>query len=328
MTQASTSFADGALATRLNSLPKSARDKREHLRRVAQRMRAMSEGLYDQMQRAREARDHAVAQLSHFDRRYRPDAAFTYEDDPQTGTRKRVVAEFPERKALLARVEATKAELLRLQDEQAGTVSGFNLSDIDDYLMDQHPSRRFIDARVSPKLVKGETFAAALAINTEAQVRISEELARVRNAPRTIAEVKALMRQQVAALADKGKPEVAELFRGRRLGWPTEQFLARGVGAPNVAVSATVSNAAALTIWANQEAIIFALDAEIEQHGDDKDAISAADQVARVAECEAALLHLQRECEALIERAENDGLTVRRTCIDPLVLLGIERVNR
>jgi len=44
----------------------------------------------------------------------------------------------------------------------------------------------------------------------------------------------------------------------------------------------------------------------------------------KVTELQARLLRLQRTEEAIIERLETDGMSVRRTCVDPLVLLGIE----
>jgi hypothetical protein len=159
--------------------------------------------------------------------------------------------------------------------------------------------------------------------NCDAQSRVSEELARVRNAPRTTNEAKAFMRQQVAALAQQGKPTVEDLFHGGDVQWPTEQFSAACHGTNPSVLVATVRNASALVAWAARDAIIVALDAEIDRLGNDGDALSAEDQAARIAECELALLNLQREAEALIERLEGDGVMVHRVCADPRVLLGI-----
>jgi hypothetical protein len=311
---------------RLKALPQSAQNKYERLRRVALRARAFADGIYEETARVRELRGDAQLELGRFDRQHRPDAAFTYVEGPD-GTRKRVAAQFPQRDAIVARIDAATAELKRLQDYQAAASTGFNFSDLDAWLVDQPTSARFVDARALPKLAKGDTVALALERNREAQARVANDLTRVRNAPRTVAEAKALMRQQVSALADLGKPNIADLFRGGVVRWPTEQFVARGYGAPNVALAATVPNAAGLVVWANRSAIVAALEAEIARQGNDKDALSAADQAARIAECEATLLRLRREAEALIEQLEGDAAIVRRTCVDPLVLLGIERVR-
>lgn len=324
MNTASALHSNAAIAARLKTLPRSAQAKYEHLRRIEQRARATADGLYEAVQRARETRDEAVIQLGRFDRVQPP--AFEYRDDPATGRRTRVAVEFPERAAIADRIEAAKTELHRLQAEQASVDPGFSLSTIDDGLRMLPLSAKFVDARVAVKLARGQTPVAALAENAEAQARMTEELARVRNASRTIAEAKALMRQQVATMAAEGAPDVGALFRGGDIRWPTEQLLARAFGEQDVAIATTVKNATALTVWAHRDAIIAALEAEIERCGNDQTALNAADQTAGIAECEAALLRLHREAEAIIERLEGDGVPVRRVCTDPLVLLGIEPV--
>jgi hypothetical protein len=81
-------------------------------------------------------------------------------------------------------------------------------------------------------------------------------------------------------------------------------------------------------VWAHREAVIGALEAEIDRIGDDAVALSVDDQALRIAECEHALLTLQREGEAIIERLEGDGVMVRRVCTHPFVLLGIERARQ
>lgn len=324
MNTATTLHSNAAIAARLKTLPRSAQAKYEHLRRIEQRARATADGLYEAVQRARETRDEAVIQLGRFDRVQPP--AFEYRDDPATGRRTRVAVEFPERAAIADRIEAAKTELNRLQAEQGAVHPGFSLSAIDDWLGTQSRSAKVVDARIPVKLARGETLATRLEGNRETQARMTDELARVRNAPRTVAEAKASMRQQVAALAAEGAPDVWGLFRGGDIRWPSEQLLARAFGGEEVAIATTVNNATALAVWAHRDAIIAALEAAIEHCGNGRDALSAADQTARIAECEAALLQLQREAEAIIERLEGDGVAVRRTCTDPLVLLGIEPV--
>jgi hypothetical protein len=97
----------------------------------------------------------------------------------------------------------------------------------------------------------------------------------------------------------------------------------RPVDAPAV-VAESILDTQSLLVWTHKAAIIAALDAEIERAGDDKSALNAAAKAARVAECEASLLRLQREAESLICAFEDQGGQIRRTCSDPLVLLGIE----
>ena len=313
--------ADAADA-RLKSLPISARDKFEKLRRAELRSRALIDGLYDQQQRVREQRDLAQRDLAIFDRRHPPE--FTYEEsNKDTGERRRIPVVFPEREALVAKIEHGKSELTRLADEQRAANLGYSTDDILSWLASQ--STTFVAAPVPfVKPGKNETLADLLEHNRQAQSTINTELATAQNAGRTIAEAKAAMRAEVARLAEKGRPEVASLFQGGNIEWPSEQFVAGGHGAHQYVVSATVKDTFAFAVWAHKGAIIAALDAEIERAGDDANALSAEAQATRIAELDAALLAHRRQGEAIIERLEGDGITARRTCTDPLVLLGIQ----
>ena len=316
----SPSNADTADA-RLKALPVSARDKFEKLRRAELRSRALVDGLYDQQQRIREQRDHAVRDLGIFDRRYPPE--FTYEEsNKDTGERRRIPVVFPEREALVAKIEHGKSELTRLADEQRAANLGYSTDDILNWLASQ--PGKFITAPAALKLARGETPADAFTRNVEAIAAINAELATAQNAGRTIAEAKAAMRAEIARLAETGRPNVTSLFHGGGIEWLTEMFVAGGHGVHEHIVSATIKDAFALTVWAHKDAIVAALDAEIERAGDDANALSAEAQATRQLELSAALLAHQRQGEAIIERLEGDGISVHRTCIDPLVLLGIQ----
>jgi hypothetical protein len=76
-----------------------------------------------------------------------------------------------------------------------------------------------------------------------------------------------------------------------------------------------------------QSAIIAALDRELERLGDDTQALSREAQAARLAELQSALLHLQRQEEAVIEQLGAQGQMLQRVCNNPKVLLGIERTR-
>jgi len=317
----STSNANAADA-RLKSLPASARQKAEHLRRTELRSRALIDGLLDESQRVRERHANAASLLGSFDRHYPPEACFTVQDDG-----KRVPTVFPERVALVERIEHCKAEQARLADEQQSANVGYSTSDLLDWLASQ--STKFVAAPVPfIKLNKGETLAELLARNGEAQSAINTELATVQNAGRTIAECKLAMRAQVNLLAEKGRPDVAGLFNGGVIAWPTEQFSAGGHGAHQYVVTATVTDVLSLTVWAHRAAIVSQLDAEIERAGDDTTALSAEVQAARIVELQSSLLKLQREQEAINEKLEAQGQQIRRNCTDPLVLFGIEQFRQ
>jgi hypothetical protein len=135
--------------------------------------------------------------------------------------------------------------------------------------------------------------------------------------------MKAAMRAEVAALVEKGKPDVSPLAYDQPIAWPSEQFQAGGNGAHQYVVLTTIKDTFAFCMFVNQEAVLKALDAEIEKSNNDAGALSRDVQATRVAELQASLLQLERQQEAIIERLEGDGIPIRRTCSDPLVLLGI-----
>jgi hypothetical protein len=164
----------------LKALPASARDKLERLRRIETRSRALIDGMLDELQRVRERRDDAVRALGRFDRDYKPEASFTVQDDG-----KRVPTVFPERVALVERIENCKAELTRLAAEQEAANTGFSTANLLDWLASQ--SAKFITAPVSLlKLTRGESLSDALAHNRVAQVTVQADLAIAQNAPPTI----------------------------------------------------------------------------------------------------------------------------------------------
>lgn len=308
----------------LKRLPASAQRKFERLRQIEVRCRAFADGLLEQIELVREKKADAERQLGRLDRHH--DGEFTYEEDKATGARRRIPFVYPERAGLLEKIEAAKAELKRLADDRKAAGAGFTTDDLLQWLTSQSPSTKFIEAKPRlSKLNKSETLADALARNREAQARVSAELTSARNARRTIAEAKSAMRAGVARIAEQGRPEVGGYFRGADCGWPTEPFVAGGLGAHEFVVATTVKNGFAFSIWSNREAVIAQLEAEIERTGDDTVALSAEAQATRIAECEAEMLDLQRAAEGIIERLEAEGQFVPRTCSHPLVLLGIER---
>jgi len=315
---------DAVAQTRLKALPQSAQKKFEHLRRIELRQRALVDGLLDQQQHVRDQRDHAQRELAAFDR-YHRHVLGEIKEDPKTGRRETVSRKPAERAALADRVEALTAEMRRISEQQAGANPGFATADMIDFLIREPATRTFSAVRAPfPSLGKAETFCQALVKNRSEQYAVRDEINFVENAGTTIAAAKARMREQVQAVSNRGRPDVSGLFRDDDVLWPTETFTAGGHGHHEYVVAATVKDAFALAVWANQEGIVAKLDKQIEAAGNDAIALDAAAKAQRLADLEARLLRLQRNEEAIIERLEGDGMSVHRSCTDPLVLLGIE----
>jgi hypothetical protein len=280
----------------------------------------MSDGLQNEIERVREVRATAQRDLALYDKRYPPQETF----EGEGGSRKRVPAPDPERDNLVAAVAETTAELAKLQEDQRAVVIP-NVDGLDGWLR-SHAGAKFVPA-VYPvaKVGRNESTVAALERIADEQRRLNDEMAVVVNSPRTISEAKAAMRAQVGALTARGRPDTSGLFGGEAIKWPVLQVPSTSFGAHEYSTFAEIADTLGLFAWAHRDALIAALDEQIEGEGaGDTGALTAEDQASRIRELEAALLVLQRQGEALIERLEGDGIPVRRSCTDPLVLLGIE----
>ncbi|MEJ2375225.1 MAG: hypothetical protein P8Y71_07290 [Pseudolabrys sp.] len=291
-------------------LPSFARAKYNKLRALDKRTRALRDGLSAQLSQVREQMADAQRDLAIFDRRNKPEAAFTIEEG------KRVPAKFPARDELLALIDSLKSETTRLSEEINAATTGIDLNEIDRWLAD-HANVQFVEATVKPTKLSLDAIR-------QRQKEISADIATVQNAPRTVVEAKAAMRAEINRLAELGRPDVASLYNGQPLEWPTEMLVANGAGVHPHIVTATVKHTFALTVWMNRDLLIQKLDEEIEHQGDDSFALSKDEQRVKLKELENQLLLLQRQEEKLIDRLDNPP---PRTCRLPEVLLGIARAS-
>lgn len=309
-------------AAAIARLPKSAQAKLEHLRQIEGRARALRSGLFEEINIARDNYQAAQRNLAKFDSDNRPMEKIV--------EGKRVTVPPPERDELANWAERCKAELQRLQSEQNLTNTGFAVSEIVDWVIAQSQSAKFIAVPVKLPKPISDNLTAALERNREQQSATRADLAVLESAKLTVSEAKAAMRAEVAAIINKGTPDIGGIFHGQPISWSTAQLVAHGnstgkEGIGTVVTAATVRDSFGLLIWAHAEAIIAKLDAEIERMGDDAAALSREDQAARIAEAQAKLLAAQRQQEAIVETLEAAGQQVTRTCRIPEVLLGIER---
>jgi hypothetical protein len=304
----------------LRRLPAAAKAKLEHLRRIEQRSRALVDGIEDERERVRQQRDDATRQLAIFDRNHAPQ--FKRVDDPATGGTKKVPVEYPERVELLGQIEDAKAELQRLAAEQREASLNFSVADLAIWAQQDHGRLADVPA---PKLPRGTNLSEALEANRAEQSAIADQLEALRNAPLSTAEAKSRMRAEVAALAERGRPMVDGLFYENGITWPETQIIATGAGETSTVVAAFVPDALALAVWANQAAVTAALEKEIERAADGRTALTFEARKTKLAECEAALLEAQRRGEVIVSKIEAEGRIVRRSCVDPFVLLGVTR---
>ena len=162
------------------------------------------------------------------------------------------------------------------------------------------------------RLQKGETAASAVD-RLRAQVAgFKADLLAVGAAPITSARAKAIARTQVEQLAQRGQPDCfGTIEHAEAVRWPqrrtgtgsvSEVILSNGERAPVISrLPEAVPDAMAVLAWLHKDALIAALDAEIDASADDKAALDDDTRSQRAAEIAAAILLAEREECTLVE---------------------------
>src|SRR5205085_5806368 len=127
-------------------------------------------------------------------------------------------------------------------------------------------------------------------------------------------EAKKLARKQIEQLAERGQPDCYRLVAiGGEIRWPS-------VFVTHSEVTASLPFLA----WLNKEALISAIDREIDNCANDKAALSDDTRQKKLSEALRDVLAHEREEEALIVQAEQLGFSIlRRPDADPRAVLGL-----
>jgi hypothetical protein len=137
-------------------------------------------------------------------------------------------------------------------------------------------------------------------------------------------------RRQIEELAEQGRPTTWETLEGRTIQWPTTSFrvdtstaFVASEGTPRLGglLWAEVPHVQALFTWLNKDALIAAIGKQIDAEADDKAALSPAEKAKRETEILAAILDVEREEAALIDKAGDFELY--RPDTDPRAFLSI-----
>jgi hypothetical protein len=175
----------------------------------------------------------------------------------------------------------------------------------------------------TPPVRKGETIQSAIENRRRRLRELAADRESVGRAPWPSSVTKAKAREQFAALAVRGRPDVFELVeRGGPVGLPTLPVFPGAEERPPVIRD--MVDAAALIAWALGPTLVDAIEREIDELSDDARALTAEQRREKLNEIAADMLAVEREEEALIEVAEGEGLAVlRRLDADPRAVLGI-----
>jgi hypothetical protein len=139
------------------------------------------------------------------------------------------------------------------------------------------------------------------------------------------------MRKQIAALAERGAPNVSGLIEhssGEVIFTDVQrQTLARGEHFASVAWSEP--DALAFTVWLHQSAIVKALEVEIDAEADNPSALDDKARASQIETINRDLAAVEAEESALVWAALDQGVVVEhRPDVSPAALLGISVTER
>lgn len=173
---------------------------------------------------------------------------------------------------------------------------------------------------------KPVTVERIMAVRAEIEA-LEDERAAVTNAPPAAAELKAKIKDSVAALIkspDCPRPDMSRFIAGK--GPIKPPYLKNQYGNVGHVLFEGDSNVFGLLAWLDPDRLITRLCDEVDASGNDtKTEMADADRASRLSEIETEILALDRQEEALIEGAKAAGHDIRRrSSASPLALLGIE----
>ncbi len=182
-------------------------------------------------------------------------------------------------------------------------------------------------APVAPDLHKGESIIDAIERCRRRVRELAANLQSVHAAPITSARAKQLMRNQVADIAARGTPDIFPLIEhGEQIAWPKldQKFSVSTTGGHAGFARGEIFDPIAMQIWLHRDAVVTALDREIEKCADDKSALDDAARAGRVKELLADMFAMERDEESLIETAAARDFKIdRRQDADPRAVLGL-----
>lgn len=275
--------------------------------RAAQKVAALSQARTDALAMARAASEQVRDKAADL-REAR--AEFEHRTVPTASNRGAVRLEDPNSPALQSvrrRIQSLAEQVSELQaaadarQQRAQTIGGLfqRIEAFINRLPDDHVLEGHTPA--PPKLAKGESPPEAIEALRKTVRELKAEIARVRSLPVTPSEAKEKIRAEVAALVEKGRPNVAGVIGGfGAITWPDRM----------TAVGYQLDVLPLLT-WLNRDAMLDRLEAEVDAIAG-TDGISGPDRAKTLIDLERRRLETERIEELLLERMEAEGYSVLR----------------
>jgi hypothetical protein len=181
----------------------------------------------------------------------------------------------------------------------------------------------------APPLKKGETIFDAVEGRRRRGRELQADLHRIRSSPWPSALAKQRMRERIGQLAESGRPFVeCAVEHNEPIPFPAQNHQVRILnGDPSLIGFAELPDTLALLAWLHRDALIAALDREIDAVADDPNSMNHEQRQKAEAQVRADLLAVEREECVLIEIGQAQGLPVEyRSDCDPRAILGFEWV--
>jgi hypothetical protein len=235
-------------------------------------------------------------------------------------------------------LEKMTADLQRLQELQtvrtaAWVSASAALSTTEELLRNGRPGNTTLEAVEiePPKLAKGEGILDAIERLRRRCRELKADLHRIASAPFLSSHCKAQMRAQIEQLAMQGQPDVSLMVEhdGKLVVWPVTRVQAEVIGTERHALAFHEAiDVVGLFAWLHRDALIAALDAEINTEADDGAALSIEARQTRSAEVAGDLLAAERDEAFFVWQAQAQGLPIEhRADINPVALLGLVLVT-
>jgi len=225
---------------------------------------------------------------------------------------------------------ADVAESLKKNAEDVRAARGTsNVTALENYVRGLHPGAiTLFDAKsafVLPE--RNEAIQDAIEKVRAKRRKLLDELQKASDAPIHSTEAKRLVRERLASLFERGRPDLFDVIeRGGPIKWPSQERPPIMYGGNYASPRPAEFDALACFAWLNQKSLASALDLEIEKIADDKEAMSEEQRQKVQAKLRENLLSAEYDEEALVAVAIERGLRVtRRPDADPRAVLGLSQ---
>jgi len=179
--------------------------------------------------------------------------------------------------------------------------------------------------KAAPTLPRGRSHLEAVHALRGQIDHLAADRREIQASPLPSSECKTVARAQIAAMAARGAPSVFALIEGGgSVAWPEVDMkgIASVAGESGAASGyATVRGVDALAVlcWAHADTLVAAIEMEIDQSADDKNALTPQERQARLTAIDAEILSVERSECSFIEAAGDAAM--HRPDTDPRALL-------